>query len=307
MNVELRHLRYFLAVAETGSLSAAAAKLFVAQPPLSVQIRQLEEALGAPLFVRHPRGVHLTAAGQALLPEARFLAERARRLRDAVHGAAGRSRLALGFVPSAGSTVLPELARRLKTLHPALDLDLHEMISAEQVEALVGGRIDAGLVRAAVKHRQVVTPCWVADPFCLALPAGEARGRAAGPLDLKDFAGHDFVGFTRHRGPAYFDQSIQVCAQAGFSPRIRYEASTVHGVLDLVAAGLGVGLVPESTALMERKGVRLRPLARKAAAQERLGLVRRRSDAQPLLPAVEAAVGEALQALRRRASKLLAR
>ena len=120
--MELRHLRYFVAVAETGNLSRAAEKLFVAQPPLSVQIRQLEQELGQPLFTRHPKGVRLTAAGQALLPEARHLLHRAARIvdltRDASEGPGGN--LSVGFVPSASSTVLPALVRQLRKLHPRL-------------------------------------------------------------------------------------------------------------------------------------------------------------------------------------------
>src|SRR5262245_48444231 len=114
MSLELRHLRYFVTVAETGNLSRAAEKLFIAQPPLSVQIRQLEEEMGSSLFVRHAKGVRLTPAGESLLPEARFLLERAARLKDAISGSASRGHLALGFVPSVSSTVLPELIRRLR-------------------------------------------------------------------------------------------------------------------------------------------------------------------------------------------------
>ena len=113
------------------------------------------------------------------------------------------------------------------------------------------------------------------------------------------------VGFTRHRGPAYFDQSIHLCSQAGFSPRIRYEASTVHGVLDLVGAGVGVALVPASTALLAVSGVALRRLRRPASA-EVLALLRRKADNHPLLPLVEASVEAIFGALAQRVQRLLA-
>lgn len=302
--MELRHLRYFVAVAETGSLSRAAEKLFVAQPPLSVQIRQLEDELGTPLFVRHPKGVRLTAAGQALLPEARFLLERAARVRDVVRDAGAGGSFTLGFVPSASSTVLPELVRRLRRQQPGLKLEVRELISSEQVEALVAGHIDAGLARAPARHPRLQVAQQMADPFCLALPSEPAP--PAGAVDLRQWAERDFVGFTRHRGPAYFDQAIHLCSQAGFSPRIRVEASTVHGVLDLVGAGLGVALVPASTALLGVRGATLRPL-RRPAAGEVLALLRRKADTHPLLPVVEEAVAAIFAALGPRVDKLVGR
>ena len=125
----------------------------------------------------------------------------------------------------------------------------------------------------------------LADPFCLALPAAQA---APGAVDLRRCAAHTFVGFTRHRGPAYFDQAIHLCSQAGFSPRIRYEASTVHGVLDLVAAGLGVALVPASVALIGVPGVAVRRLERRGAGETLALVVRRGEDRSALARAVAA-------------------
>lgn len=259
MNIEMRHLRYFIAVAEAGNLSRAAQKLFIAQPPLSVQIRQLEESLGTPLFVRHPKGVHLTEAGEALLPEARALVDRVGGLRAWIAGATPTRRLSLGFVPSAGSTVLPQLLAALRADDPGLQFELREMISSEQIDALASGQIDLGIARANTRHPRIATVARILDPFCVAVAAH--RTPRGGTADLRDYAEADFVAFTRHRGPAYFDQAIHLCAQAGFSPRIRYEASTVHGVLDLVGAGLGVALVPASCVLLAAPRVRLRPLA----------------------------------------------
>lgn len=301
--MELRHLRYFAAVADTGSLSRAAEKLFIAQPPLSLQIRQLEDEMGVALFTRHPKGVRLTAAGEALLPEARHLLERAARLSDAARGA-GRApnavagTIGLGYVPSASSIVLPDLVARLRKLHPGLVLQLREMTSDEQHEALVAGQIDAGIARTPARHARVVAACAIDDPFCLALPVADAP-KGAVTLDLKQFAGHDFVAFTRHRGPAYFDRSIHLCSQAGFSPRIRYEASTLHGVLDLVRAGLGVALVPASAALLNVKGLVVLGLRRHGSG-EVLSLLRRKVDANPVLPALERVVAALFESIRSR-------
>ncbi len=288
--MELRHLRYFVAVAETGNLSRAAEKLFIAQPPLSLQIRQLEEALGEPLFIRHPKGVRLTAAGQALLPEARSLLDRAARLGDLVQqrgadGAGLGGTFSLGYVPSASSTLLPELVRALRQLHPRLNLSLRELISDEQTEALVAGQIDAGIARTNARHARISVACQMPDPFCLAFSRAAAP-RAGPALDLRRYAQHGFVAFTRHRGPAYFDQAVHLCGQAGFSPVIRYEASTVRGVLDLVGAGLGVALVPASASLLGVAGVLVRPL-RASGTGEVLALLRRKVDNNPLLPVLQ--------------------
>lgn len=293
--VELRHLRYFVAVAEAGSLSRAAGKLFIAQPPLSVQIRQLEDEMGGALFVRHPKGVRLTPAGLALLPEARSLLAHAARLREQVRGTASGGRLALGIVPSAAGTVLPGLVRSLREQHPQLRLDVRELITTEQVDALVGGQIDAGLARSPGRHAGLHVACRLADPFCLAVPqASPAAGLVV--ADLKAFAEHPFVAFTRHRGPAYFDQAIRLCSQAGFSPRIEFEASTVHGVLERVGAGLGVALVPASAVLLGTAGVVLRALLRPGRA-ETLTLLRRNVQAHPLMPEIEHAVEAIFEAM----------
>lgn len=301
--MELRHLRYFAAVAETGNLSRAAEKLFIAQPPLSTQIKQFEQELGVSLFTRHPKGVRLTAAGERLLPAARHLLERAAGLRDTARMAGREARepvgtLTLGYVPSASSTVLPELVRGLRKSNPGVTLQLREMISDEQNDALVAGHIDAGVARTLPRHARVVAACQIPDPFCLAVPRSAPRPRRT--LELRDFAEHDFVGFTRHRGPAYFDRSIHLCSRAGFSPRIRYEASTVHGVLDLVSAGLGVALVPASTVLLGVKGVSIHAL-RRSGVGDVLSLLRRRADANPLLPTLERVVAGILDGVNRRA------
>lgn len=299
MTVELRHLRYFMAVAETGNLSRAAQKLFIAQPPLSVQIRQLEEELGAPLFVRHPKGVRLTAAGERLLPQARQLLNRAAQLKSSIdEGSAQSSSLSIGYVPSAGSTVLPELVRSLRVGIPGLQLELREMISSEQVDALVAGSIDVGLTRTEPRHPRIQVSARMSDPFAIALP-GEDANSLADSIDLKAFADRDFVAFTRHRGPAYFDQAIHLCAKAGFSPRIRYEASTVHGVLDLVGAGLGVALVPASCSLLQFRQVEFRAL-RGSHTGEVLTLLQRRSDSSATIVAARDACASIFRKLRSR-------
>lgn len=300
--MELRHLRYFLAVADTGNLSRAAEKLFVAQPPLSLQIRHLEQELGTPLFVRHPKGMRLTPAGEALVPEVRRLLEHASRLLEVARDGSGSGTLRLGIVPSSGGTVVPALVRELRAANPGLDLRLDEMISDEQHQALLAGRIDAGLARTGARHRKLRVAASLADPLCLALPASRAPEEAT-TLDLRAHAHDDFVAFTRYRGPAYFDRTIRLCSDAGFSPRIRHEASTLHGVLDRVRAELGIALVPASAELLEVPGVALRRL-RQRTRDDVLSLLLRRDDRLPLLDAVAAAVERCFAAARPRLRRL---
>jgi len=150
-------------------------------------VRQLEEDVGAALFVRHAKGVRLTAAGEALLPEARSLLDRAARLRDVAAGAATALRLSIGYVPSAVNTVLPGLARRLRKSSPCPDLELREMISTEQAEALLASHIDAGLARTSPSHPRLAVATSVPDPFCLALPLHESRSLPAA-VPLKRYA-----------------------------------------------------------------------------------------------------------------------
>jgi DNA-binding transcriptional LysR family regulator len=282
--MELRHLRYFIAVAEAGNLSRAAENLCIAQPPLSVQIRQLEEELGGPLFLRYAKGVRLTPAGEALLPEARELMDRAERLSRLTRQveAPPPGKLSIGLVPSAFSIVVPPLMEELRRQMPQLEVELSEMISSDQAEAIAGGRIDGGIARNPTRQANVVVARRMRDPFCLAVRSGSSR---ATQVSLRSMVNETFIAFAGHQGRrTYFDQSMQQCRQAGFVPRIGHEASTVHGVLQLVASGLGVALVPASAALLEVSGVTLLPL-RGSGHGGSLAFLRR--DTQQRLPLME--------------------
>jgi len=281
--VELRHLRYFVAVAEMGSVSRAAERLFIAQPPLSTQIKQLEDEVGVKLFVRHPRGVRLTAAGTAFLAEAKDLlarsehAKRMARHHDFALGGAVR----IGYVPSAGHTVLPRLLRQIREIHPDGEVDVREMITPQQVQALCTSEIDVGLARAPINSRRIKLVVELDDPFCLAVPLGHLLS-GKGSIDLRGAADCTFVSSARHRGPAYFDQMIGLCSDAGFSPELRYEASTLYGVLDLVSAGLGVAIVPASAIMLAPKGFTLRILEHPTRAGS-LAFVQLRGDPNPFM------------------------
>jgi DNA-binding transcriptional LysR family regulator len=258
--MELRQLRYFVAIAEAGSFAAGSQRLFIAQPALSVQMRQLEEDIGEPLLLRHRRGITLTPAGQRLLGDARALLSQAQaslqRARE--HGAATHL-LRLGLVPSATQTLLPGLARALRGSHPLLLIEAREMSTQAQLDGLREGRLDFALGRPARSDRSIATLLTHEDPYCLALPADHRLARK-GRLSLSDVAHDSFISFGRDHGANYFDRTIAMCVAAGFSPAIRHEANTFWSALGMVAAGLGVSIIPASCALLEQRGVVLRRL-----------------------------------------------
>ena len=281
--MELRHLRYFVAVAELGSVSRAAETLFIAQPPLSMQIKQLEEELGVPLLLRYARGVRLTAAGTVFLEQAKDLLARAERAKQMARRqdnvAAGLARI--GYVPSAGHTVMPRLVRRLRSIHPECEIVVREMVTAQQSQALQDSEIDIGLLRPPITSSRLTITSELSDPFCLAIPDGHAL-TGTGPIDLRSAAQEIFVGFTRHHGPDFYDQTLGLCTDVGFSPNLRYEASTLYGVLDLVSAGLGVAIVPASSSTLSPTGFGLRILNRPTRAGC-LALAQSRGDPNPML------------------------
>jgi DNA-binding transcriptional LysR family regulator len=297
--VELRHLRYFVAVAELGSVSRAAEKLFIAQPPLSLQIKQLEEEVGVKLLVRYPRGVRLTDAGTAFLVEAKDLiarAERAKRSARHANSALGGV-VRIGYVPSAGHSVLPRLLSRMRQIRGDAEIDVHEMITPQQIQALCTGEIDVGLARAPVNSGRIGIVAELDDPFCIALPLGHPlSGR--GPIDLRAASDCTFVTCARYRAPAYYDQALGLCSDAGFSPELRYEASTMYGVLDLVSSGLGVAVVPASAVMLEPKKFTLRLLERPSRAGS-LAFVQLRGDPNPIISTLGGLAAEVFADLKR--------
>jgi DNA-binding transcriptional LysR family regulator len=281
--MELRHLRYFVAVAELGSVSRAAEKLFIAQPPLSTQIKQLEDEVGVKLLVRYARGVRLTEAGSAFLVEAKDLLARSERAkRQARHNnIATGGVVRIGYVPSAGHTTLPRLLHRIRQMRPDAEIDVCELITPQQVQALCTGEIDVGLARSPINSGRVAVVAELDDPFCLAIPLAHPLS-GAGPIDLRAAADCTFVSSSRQRAPAYFDQALGLCSDAGFSPELRYEASTLYGVLDLVGAGLGIAIVPSSAVMLPRRGFTLRPLEHPTRGGS-LAFMHLRGDPNPII------------------------
>ena len=257
--MELRHLRYFVAVAEELHFGRAAERLHIAQPPLSRQIQDLERELGTPLFVRGSRGVELTAAGRAFLPEARLTigqAERAQRTAQrAAQGETGRLRV--GFVDAAThSGILPDVLAFFRMHLPSIGLSLFEMDPPQQADALRDGRIDLGIVQSPPSdaERWLRVESVFRDPLIAALPRGHRlvhRKR----LSLGDLADESFVLFPRTVAPTLYDDILARCRSARFSPSIVQEAIGWHTVVSLVSAGVGIAIVPRSLGAQRQPGV----------------------------------------------------
>ncbi len=276
--MELRHLRYFLAVADELHFGRAATRLHISQPPLSQQIQQLEREMGVELFVRTHRRVRLTEAGRAFQPEARALLLR---LDDATAGARRVARgetgaLAVGFIASATYGLLPRLYRRFRERYPDVSLVLSELSTAEQVAALRAGQLHVGLARAPVGDEGLVAEPLAEEPLLAALPRGHPL--AARPaIRLRELAGEPFVLFPRQPRPGWIDVVQGACLGAGFRPSVVQEALELSTAVTLVAAGIGVTLVPAPAGALRLEGVAYRPLLPPVPTTQLLAL--RRADA----------------------------
>ncbi len=287
MNIELRQLRYFATVAEELHFGRAARRLHMTQPPLSQTIMALEEMLGAPLFERNRRGVALTAAGEALLPEARRLLDQsaglAELVRRAATGASGR--LSLAFVSSADYSVLPPTLRAYRAEYPQVEITLKEATSDLQLDDLLEGRVDAGLLIPPLpdRARQELDYLPVlSEPLVLAAPAGLpalARARAA---ELRKLAGIPLIIFPRHISPGLYDAILSVFREAGITAEVGQEAIQMQTIVSLVSAGMGIALVPQSVSNLRRPGVEYLPLVQSTPLVE-TGLAWRRDNASPVL------------------------
>jgi DNA-binding transcriptional LysR family regulator len=287
MTLDLRQLRYFVTVAEELHFGRAAERLHMTQPPLSQTIQALEELLGAPLFLRSRRAVELTPAGAALLPEARrMLAEAAalpELVRRAARGEVGR--LALAFVTSADYSVLPPFLRRYRAAFPQVQIALQEATSDLQVDDLLRGRIDAGLLipplpeksRAELDYMKVLD-----EPLILAAPAGLPELSGKPTVRLQDLPALPLIIFPRQSSPALHDAILACFAAAGVTPVIGQEAIQMQTIVGLVSAGMGLALVPQSVSNLMRPGVEYRPLQDPTPLVE-TGLAWRRDNTSPVL------------------------
>jgi DNA-binding transcriptional LysR family regulator len=254
--IEFRHLRYFLAVAETLHFSKAAAQLGMAQPPLSQQIRSLERILGYPLFQRTTRGVRLTKVGE-------YFRERARntvaRMQDDVEmarrlGSGHEGVLTVGFSGSVMLTTLPKAIERYRRLYPKVELRLRELVTAEQMPSLLDGTLDLGFLRDGEPLDGLTLESILRERFIAVLPT---RHKLAGKVTIRpgDLRNEAFVLFARRMGPLAFDRTIACCEAEGFRPNVVQVAPQWPTVVRLVAAGSGISLAPACVANFAMPGV----------------------------------------------------
>ena len=266
--MELRQLRYFVAVADELSFTRAARRLNVSQPPVSRQIGLLEEELGILLLERTRQHVRLTDAGRAFHEQARAALASAESAviaaRRASEGEVGR--LALGFGGSV-AYLLPEVVSRFRKRYGGVDLVLHPLHLAQQYEALLRDTIDFGLVILPIEDESLETELFVREPLVAALPPGHplcARRR----LRLEQLSGCDFVLFPWMRGYGFGRLVMRVCSRAGFVPRVAQEASPMESIISMVGAGFGVSILPAMANRQRPARVEYRPLTDRFAVAE---------------------------------------
>lgn len=281
MAIELRHLRYFITVAEEGHITRAADRLGMQQPPLSQQIKALEQLLGAQLFRRKARGVDLTDAGRSLLDDARgVFAQLDRAVETTRRTARGEEgRICVGVTPTAPfHPFVPQVIRGFRQSYPLVTLTLEEGLSQDLLR-LQNDRIDVAFVRSRVADAQGLTVTSLfEEPMWVALPRGHSLiAKDPGALRLKQLANESFVLYGPP-GSGIHDATIAACHQAGFSPRIGQLAPRITSTLGLVAAGLGISLVPESMRCIKLDGVSYQPLKGAVQPKAVLNLVSRRGD-----------------------------
>ncbi|MGG3468506.1 LysR substrate-binding domain-containing protein [Neobacillus pocheonensis] len=257
--MELRHIRYFTALAEELNFSRAAERLHIAQPPLSRQIQQLEEEVGVSLFYRTKRHVELTYAGKAFL-------EKAYQLIDLVDEALYTARMAsraengklnIGFLGTAHS-ILPILSN-YREKYPNVSLNLQHIGTKEQIVALQEKRIDIGILTAPIHTKGVTVKKFKYLPLGAVLPANHPLALRGGPVSILELADESFVMYPRSIGSGIYNAIINICHEAGFSPKITVEAHDMQSVLALVSAGMGVSLTTISH--VQTKGVVFRELS----------------------------------------------
>jgi DNA-binding transcriptional LysR family regulator len=289
MAMELRHLRYFVAVAEEGHITRAAERLGMQQPPLSQQIKAIEGELGVQLFRRKPRGVELTDAGRALLGDARDILGRLDRAlettRRTARGEEGRISVGVSLT-STFHPFVPQVIRAFRDAYPHVFLNLQEGRNADLIQQLQGERIDVAFVRlppASPEGLVVVT--LLEEPMVLALPSAHplARRSRSKAIPLKALANETFIAPPSQLSPGIRAAAFAAYRAAGFSPRTGQEVARTTSALSFVAAGLGVSIVPASLQRLRIDGVTYCRLEGAARLTVPLNLVSRRNDASAVV------------------------
>jgi DNA-binding transcriptional LysR family regulator len=283
--MELRHLRYFVAVAEELSFTRASQRLHIAQPALSVQIRQLEDELGVQLFDRSRRTVRLTEAGTTMLTECRQLLAALDQAVELVRrtGVGHVGRLRLGFIPSAANETLPSLLLGFRAANPALEINLREMAPDALVRALHDRQLDVAFIYLPSEDAALDRMVVAREALVLALPAHHPLANRK-LVDVSRLADESFVMPARHGIPGLHARVLALCRDGGFTPRAAQDdVWLIQTIVGLVAGGAGVALVPESVQALGRRGVVYRRVRGSGRHVVELAAVWRREDTSPVL------------------------
>jgi DNA-binding transcriptional LysR family regulator len=282
---DLSQLRCFVTVAEELHFGRAANRLNMTQPPLSRQIQVLERIVEAPLLDRTSRSVRLTPAGRSFLPEARRilkLAESASQVaRRIALGKTGS--IKIGFTATTAYGFVPDLIAACRTQLPEVDLSLKEMVSGDQLEALMSGQIDIGLLRPPIGRPEFASMLVGAERLLVAVPQGHALAARDSVMPW-ELDGHAFIMYSPHESRYFHDLVVTLFTRADTRPRYVQHLSQIHSILAMVCAGLGLAIVPEAAANLNFRGVELRPLQVSGPPPVETYLVWRRDDESPLLP-----------------------
>ncbi|MFZ0596976.1 MAG: LysR substrate-binding domain-containing protein [Flavobacterium sp.] len=246
--MELRHLKYFLAVAEELNFTKAAEKLYISQPPLSRQIIELENEIQAKLFIRNNKKVELTEAGKYLEKEVRELFQHLERIsiktRKIAQNVSGDFRIA--YISSIYSSVISDLIKHLKVEFPYVNFKLFEVSTTKQIAALEQGKIELGIIRSPVKSPKIKAQLWFEDGFSVVYHKDKIQIKSE--EDIPNLKNETFVFFNKDYAPHYHEVLLQICAFYGFEPKVVHESNNINSIVQLVKNGLGISIVPSNIA-----------------------------------------------------------
>jgi len=246
--MELRHLKYFLAVAEELNFTKAAEKLFISQPPLSRQIAELEEEIQARLFIRNNKKVALTEAGKYFKNEVTALFQNLERItaktKKIAENVSGEFRIA--YISSIYSAVISDLIKHLKEQFPYVNFKLFEVSTTKQISALEQGKIDLGIIRSPVKSPKIKSRLWFQDGFSVVYNKNLIQIKSE--KDIPHLKEETFVFFNKDYAPHYHEVLLELCAFYGFEPQVVHESNNINSIVQLVKNGLGVSIVPSNIA-----------------------------------------------------------
>ncbi|MGC1516060.1 MAG: LysR family transcriptional regulator [Maribacter sp.] len=281
--LELRHFTYFLAVAEELHFRKAAEKLFISQPGLSRQIKQMEEFLETRLFERNKKKVSLTPAGHYLKEETKFIFSHLEKVGRQLQliGEGNSGELRIGFLGSAMQAVIPNLLLKLKDSYPKVKTSLEELSNTAQVDAVLKNELDIGFVRVARVPSTLQMQTVFKDTFSVVLPENHAIQRD-GFEGVHQFENDDFILFSQAYSPFYYDTIMSICQDAGFVPKISHKSVHAHTIFKLVENHMGIAIVP--TALQKGFDMRVRFIELKEIPQRaELSVIWKKEHTNPVL------------------------